>query len=133
VTDVSLLVLEHVRHPRNAGAFAPDEPHVASGSARAPEGIDRVHLYLKLEGPTVRAVRFRASGCPALIASASLFTERATGAARVEVGALDAETLAAALELPQHQVSKAALVIEAFVDACTKWDAREDERSQDPR
>lgn len=130
MTRVSAAVLDHVRAPRNAGVL--DAPGVVTGRAQAEGGTDRVVVYLQLDAERVQAARFRASGCPALIAAASLLTERISGRPRAEAAAIRAETLSEALALPSHQLGKAALVIEAFVEACTKWDDAAHERSQDP-
>lgn len=120
MTAVSALVLEHVRNPRNAGRL--EGPGVLVGQAGGGEGIDRVVLYLRTAGDRVGELRFRASGCPALIAASSLLTERATGLSRSEAAQIDALSLAKTLALPEHQHPKAGLVIEAFVEACSKWD-----------
>lgn len=130
MTRVSAAVLEHVRSPRNAGVL--EGPGVVIGRAQTQGGVDRVVLYLQPDAQQVRAARFRASGCPALIAAASLFTELVVGRPLAEAEATSAETLAAALALPPHQLSKAALVIEAFVEARAKWEDAAHERSQDP-
>lgn len=132
MTAVSALVLEHVRNPRNAGRFEAAELGILSGQARDGEGLDRVELYLRVRGEHIEAARFRASGCPALIASASRFTERVSGLSRPEAAMVTAQDLAAELGLPSHQVGKAGLVVEAFVEASAKWDDAADERAQDP-
>lgn len=126
MTHVSPLVLEHVRNPRNAGRFEIDAPGVLVGRAFGHEAHERVVLYLRVGAERIEAARFRASGCPALIAAASLFTERVSGLGRSAAGRIDAESLADALALPPHQRGKAQLVLEAFVAACAKW---EDETS----
>ena len=69
-------VLEHFRHPRNAGAV--DD---ADGIGRVgdPACGDYLEVQIKVEGNCLTAVRFLCRGCPAAIACASVMTELATG------------------------------------------------------
>ena len=71
------VILDHNRQPRNFGEID-DADRVIDGVN--PLCGDRMTLYLKLDGKTVRDVRFRGSGCAISVASSSLMTERIKGA-----------------------------------------------------
>lgn len=71
------VILDHNRQPRNFGEID-DADRVIDGVN--PLCGDRMTLYVKLDGKTVRDVRFRGSGCAISVASSSLMTERIKGA-----------------------------------------------------
>jgi nitrogen fixation NifU-like protein len=85
------LVVEHGKRPRNVGALA-GATHVADGDN--PLCGDAVRVEATVDAGRVVALRFSGESCLLATASASLMTERLTGAARGEVtravGALEA-------------------------------------------
>lgn len=89
-------ILEHYRHPRNAGSL-PD-PDISYEDVNPLCG-DRIRIMLKLAaGETVEAARFRADGCIISQAASSLLTEMVTGRRLDEIEALAPETLLQALQ-----------------------------------
>lgn len=89
-------ILEHYRHPRNAGSLPdPDLSHEEVN----PLCGDRIRIMLKLSGEeTVEAARFRGDGCIISQAASSILTEMITGRRLEEIEALRPETLLQALQ-----------------------------------
>ncbi|MDC4204536.1 MAG: iron-sulfur cluster assembly scaffold protein [Candidatus Manganitrophus sp.] len=89
-------ILEHYRHPRNAGSLS--DPDISYEDVNPLCG-DRIRIMLKLAaGETVEAARFRADGCIISQAASSLLTEMVTGRRLDEIEALAPETLLQALQ-----------------------------------
>ncbi|MCA9755703.1 MAG: SUF system NifU family Fe-S cluster assembly protein [Candidatus Eisenbacteria bacterium] len=76
------LVLDHGKHPRN---FHGMEDADRQSVGYNPLCGDKLTLYLKLEGDTVKDVSFQGAGCAISTASASLLTETLKGRTRAEV------------------------------------------------
>jgi nitrogen fixation protein NifU and related proteins len=75
------LILDHGRRPRNFGAL--------SGTSRSAEGYnplcgDKVKVYVKMDGDTVKDISFEGAGCAISTASASIMTEILKGKTRTE-------------------------------------------------
>lgn len=67
------VILDHYRHPRNAGVLDPADIHAADAN---PLCGDKVELFLRIgENGRVSAVGFTGRGCAISQASASLLTE----------------------------------------------------------
>lgn len=79
------LILDHGRHPRNAGVM--DAPSCQKDGYNPLCG-DKITLYLALEAGNIVDIKFDANGCAISVASASLMSE-----------ALKGKTLAEAHEL----------------------------------
>ena len=72
------IVLEHFRRPRNQRSL---ERPTASREGFNKQCGDRVRIELEVEGQTITTAAFTANACAICTASASLLTERVTGAA----------------------------------------------------
>ncbi len=74
-------ILDHSKRPRNCHPM-PD----ATGQAEGYNPLcgDKLKLYLKMEGDTVKDISFVGSGCAISTASASLMTESLKGKTRQE-------------------------------------------------
>src|ERR1700741_3472301 len=75
------IILDHSKRPRNH--------HAMDDATRKAEGYnplcgDKLKLFLKMDGDTVRDVSFVGSGCAISTASASLMTETLKGKSREE-------------------------------------------------
>jgi nitrogen fixation NifU-like protein len=70
------VILDHSRKPRNFGVL-PDANRKAEGNN--PLCGDRFTIFLKLEGDTIRDIRFEGSGCAISKASASMMTDQLKG------------------------------------------------------
>lgn len=105
-------VLDHFKHPRNAGVL---EAANAAGRAQNPGCGDEVELTLRVAGSAVEEARFRARGCAPVIACASRLTELVRGLPVSAALALDAEALATDLGgLPATSRHAAHLPVEAL-------------------
>ena len=92
---------DHVRHPRNVGSLAPEDPNVGTGLVEAPDHGDVTKLQVKVNRSTgvIDEARFKAWGCSFAIASASLATEWITGRTVDAAQSLTDADLAEALSL----------------------------------
>ena len=70
------VIVDHNRAPRNFRKI-PDADKVLEGFN--PLCGDKLTLYLKLDGETIKDLSFEGSGCAISVASASLMTERLKG------------------------------------------------------
>ena len=70
------IVIEHFRHPRNAGVLADAN---AVGEDRNPVCGDHMKLMLRIEDDAIAEARFQTRGCPAAIATSSMATVVLTG------------------------------------------------------
>ena len=111
-------VIDHYRNPRNLGRLPDSDLDVAMGEAgRAAEG-DLVRIQIRV-GPDdqLREIAFKAFGCPATIASASLATERVLGRSLDAAEQLSARELADGLCLSSDQTPSANLARAALLAA----------------
>lgn len=83
-------VLEHYRHPRNAGTL-PDATVRFDDSN--PLCGDTIHVDVKVEEGVVVAARFSAAGCAVSQAGASMLFERLEGMPVAEVLAFEKQTI----------------------------------------
>ena len=93
-TEYSAEVIEHYTNPRNPGALPG-----ATGKGQAGEGTGGellIQIHLRVSGEIIEGARFRAFGCSASIAAASVTTEL-----------LEGRRLDAALELEVAEVERA--------------------------
>lgn len=79
------VILDHNRRPRN---FGPLESADASIEGFNPLCGDHLTLRVKLDGDTVKDIRFEGQGCAISTASASLMTEAVKGKSRAQALAL---------------------------------------------
>ncbi len=109
-------VLEHFRRPRNQRML--DRPTV-SREGYNPLCGDRVRIELDVDGPVIRAAAFTANACAICTASASLLTERVSGATLEAALAITDDDSLAALGsvLPAGRVACATLPLRALRDA----------------
>jgi nitrogen fixation NifU-like protein len=70
------VIVDHNRNPRNFRAMPDADTHAEGFN---PLCGDRLTLYVKLDGDTIRDVAFQGSGCAISVASASLLTETVKG------------------------------------------------------
>ncbi|RLG71391.1 MAG: Fe-S cluster assembly scaffold protein NifU [Methanobacteriota archaeon] len=115
-------VLEHFRNPRNMGVL---EDADAVGQVGNPVCGDVMTLYLKIEGDTIRDVRFQTFGCAAAIASTSMLTEMIKGKSLDEALKITKKDVANALGgLPPSKMHCSLLATEALEDAIKKYRAK---------
>jgi nitrogen fixation protein NifU and related proteins len=93
------------------------------GSAGDVEHGARVELEFQIEAGRVARGRFRAFGCPHLVAAASWVTDRLRGATRGELAAWDWCEAAQALEVPPAKFGRLLTLQDAVRDAARNWPA----------
>jgi len=110
-------VIEHFQNPRNPGPL-PD----ATGTGQAGDGANGellIQIHIRTDGETIAEARFRAFGCSASIAAASVATELLTGRTLRSAVMLDAAEITDVLHgLPadkQHCAEYAAAAARAAV------------------
>lgn len=95
-------VLDHFRKPRNARVL-----ENADGVGRAINEAcsDVVQIFIRVEGDSLEEVTFKAQGCVACIAAASMTTVLATGMSLEDGLALDKFKIAEALDgMPENKM-----------------------------
>ena len=100
-----------------AGSLDATATDVGTGSAGAGGTGDLVRIQLRAGGDRLVAARFKAFGCTATIACASLACEAVEGGTLEEAEAILPERLAAALDLPLSRLHCATLALVALRDA----------------
>jgi nitrogen fixation NifU-like protein len=112
-------VIEHATNPRNVGVL---ECADAVGSYGNPVYGNLVRVYLRVDEDRVLVARFKAFGCSATIAAASITTELATGATLGAARMLDAAAIEDALGgLPAEKrycAAVAATALHRALDEC---------------
>jgi nitrogen fixation NifU-like protein len=108
------IVLDHGKRPRNLGRL-PRASHAADGDN--PLCGDAIHVELALAGDVVAALRFDGECCVLATASASLMSERVTGATAEQARRWTAAMEAFCARGPQAVPADAALGdLGAFAD-----------------
>jgi len=106
-----------------AGDFGA-EPGVVTGRAGDCEQGAEVVLQLRLDGDRVAEARFRAYGCPHLLAAASWLTDRLRGVSRTDVAGWDWREAATELEVPPAKFGRLLVLQDAVRDAAGNWSGR---------
>jgi len=112
-------VLARFRNPPNLGSLAQGNPDVGTGRAGEESTGRVVCVQLRVDGANVVAEAcFKAFGCPATIAAASLATELVQGRRLERVGALTDVEVAQALNLsPERQMAAEVAVAALYAAA----------------
>lgn len=84
-------VLEHFRHPRNAGDLAEATVRVEVSN---PVCGDVLQLSVRYDGARLVEVRFQARGCVSALACGSMLTEMAQGKTCEEAGKITVQRIA---------------------------------------
>lgn len=90
-------LLDHYRHPRNAGILVDAN---CSAQQENPACGDAVSMTGRLENGIMREVRFAARGCVICVAGSSLLSDQIIGLTVQELTALDAQTMITLLGIP---------------------------------
>lgn len=121
-------LLDHFRHPRNAGRL--DEPD-GVGTAGDTSCGDVLVVTIKVDRrtETIAAIRFQCQGCPAAIATASAMTELALGMHMDDASELTDTAIAEAVGgLPAQKQHCSNLGADALYNAIMDYVRREIER-----
>jgi nitrogen fixation protein NifU and related proteins len=103
------------------GQPLPAAARIAAGAAGDADQGARVEFEFMVEQGRVAQARFRAFGCPHLMAAASWVTDRLRGATRGELAAWDWREAAEALEVPAAKFGRLLTVQDAVRDAARNW------------
>jgi NifU-like protein involved in Fe-S cluster formation len=120
--EYSPFVLERFDRPPHAGRLLGP---VVRGSAGETANGTRVEFDFRLRRGRVEDARFRAYGCPHVIAAASWVAESAAGRSLAETSWLDPLELAEMMELPDHKLGVLLVVEDALRDASHRAGARD--------
>jgi NifU-like protein involved in Fe-S cluster formation len=107
-----------VRHrfetaPRHGRVLAAPSERLAGGAGETNRGV-RVEFEARVREGRIVECRFRAYGCPHVIAAASWVAEQAEGRAAGDTGWLDPRRLAELLEAPPYKLGSLLVVEDAF-------------------
>jgi nitrogen fixation protein NifU and related proteins len=110
-------LIEHFRHPRNAGMMRDPD---AVGESEYAECMDLARVFLRVREGRIEDARFQTYGCGPTIAASSAATELIRGAALADVLELaDAQVTAAVGGLPPDR-AHAAQVVTAAIRAAAR-------------
>lgn len=122
--EYSDLLLEHSRHPRNAGAFAASAPDIGTALVGSPQSGAVIQLQIQVQAGLpayIKAARFKAYGDTATIAAASLMTEWLHGKTLEQAQQLTSSQLVQALAVPPKRVFGTMLVQDAVRSAIAHY------------
>ena len=112
-------VMEHYRHPKNAGKI--DDADVI-GEAGSLACGDSLKLYLKIKDGIVTDAKFQTFGCGSAVASSSILTEMIIGKPLDEVKKITNADIARELDgLPPEKMHCSVMGHEALEDALKKY------------
>ncbi|MDP5206293.1 Fe-S cluster assembly scaffold IscU [Alishewanella sp. SMS9] len=115
-------VIDHYENPRNVGAFAKDDPTVATGRVGAPACGDVMKLQIKVnEQGIIEDAKFKTYGCGSAIASSSLVTEWVKGKTLDEAQLIKNTDIAQELALPPVKIHCSILAEDAIKAAIADY------------
>ena len=119
-------VLRRCRETARAGGWPEAEPQVGTGVVGSLETGTLVRLQVRMDADAdvVADARFKAFGCSAAIASASLAADLVAGRPCAAALTLDAAAVADALDLPEDKRAMAAHAVAAVRQAIGDWERR---------
>ena len=119
-------VADHFFNPRNVGEAG--EPSFGGRSASLSCGA-LIQFSIQVdEGHSISQARFRAAGCDALVAAASILTEQIEGTTTAEAAAIGQEPATLSAQIGTENVRCVELACDALLDAIREYSnaARED-------
>jgi nitrogen fixation protein NifU and related proteins len=120
--DYSNKVLEHFTKPRNAGKIRDAD---GVGLVGDPMCGDYLRIYIKVEGELLVDIKFEVYGCPAAIATGSVFTELAKGKPLEEAMEISDQDIVDALGgLPESKIHCSNIVTSALNEAVLDYITR---------
>jgi NifU-like protein involved in Fe-S cluster formation len=99
--------------PRHGRVLAPSSERWFGAAGEIGRGV-RVEFEARVRSGKIAECRFRAYGCPHVIAAASWVAEQAEGRATADRGWLDPRRLAEFLKAPPHKLGSLLVVEDAF-------------------
>lgn len=101
------------RLPRHGRIFGELSERLAGAAGNMAHGV-RVEFEARVRAGRISECRFRAYGCPHVIAAASWVAEHAEGRAADDVAWVDPRKIAALLDAPAHKLGNLLVVEDAF-------------------
>ncbi len=112
-------VMDHFNNPRNVGEI---EDADAIGEVGNPVCGDIMKLYLKIDGDTIKDIKFKTFGCGAAVATSSMVSELAIGKKIDEALEISKDKVAEALDgLPSQKMHCSNLAADALHDAIKNY------------
>ncbi len=117
--------MEHYLHPRNVGSFDPQDARVGTALVGSPDLGQVLKLQIRVQGATIESACFRAFGCGAAIAAASLTTQWLQGRSLEQALAIRSQDIVQALDLPPLKLHCALLAQDAIQAAVSDYTAKQ--------
>ncbi len=128
-TQYSERVLDHFRHPRNAGTLKGED--VARGRVGNPVCGDLMEIYIKVKDEIIENIKFKTFGCGSAVATASMVTELAKGKSLTQASLITRQDVADELDgLPPVKMHCSNLAADALHDAINNYRNKEKRKSQ---
>jgi len=106
-------------NPRNVGKIDDAD---GVGMAGDPSCSDYVKVYIKIDGKRLADIKYEVHGCPAAIATSSVFSELVKGKPVMEALQIDDHDVVEALNgLPEQKIHCSCMAVEAFDKAVIDW------------
>ncbi|OAT79537.1 iron-sulfur cluster assembly scaffold protein [Desulfotomaculum copahuensis] len=113
------ILMDHFQRPRNVGEI-PGADGV--GVVGDPGCGDHVKMHIKVERDFLADIKYKVFGCPAAIATTSIFTELVKGKRLEEAGEITDDDIAAALGgLSEQKIHCSNLATRAFYKAVLNY------------
>jgi NifU-like protein involved in Fe-S cluster formation len=124
--DYSSEVWQRFTAPTRAGDIAPQTDDVVEGAAEDRSLSVWVRFQVQTSGAQIERVRFRAYGCPHVLAAADRVAERLEGQPLAALDCLDMQAVAADLDVPREKFGKLLRIEDALMACRTAAEQRKD-------
>jgi len=112
-------VMGHFMNPSNVGKIDNAD---GIGTAGNPSCSDYVKIYIKVDGGRLMDIKYEVHGCPAAIATSSVFSELVKGKPIMEALKINDQDVVEALHgLPEQKLHCSCMAVEAFDKAVIDW------------
>ncbi|MDD4168664.1 MAG: iron-sulfur cluster assembly scaffold protein [Desulfotomaculaceae bacterium] len=112
-------LIEHFMNPCNVGRIDNAD---GIGMAGDPSCSDYVKIYIKVGDGQLMDIKYEVHGCPAAIATSSVFSELVKGKAIYDALEINDQDVVEALNgLPEQKLHCSCMAVEAFDKAIIDW------------
>jgi nitrogen fixation NifU-like protein len=112
-------LMSHFMNPSNVGKIDNAD---GIGTAGNPSCSDYVKIYIKINGGRLIDIKYEVQGCPAAIATSSVFSELVKGKPVMEAIKINDQDVVEALNgLPEQKLHCSCMAVEAFDKAVVDW------------
>ncbi|MCG9969237.1 iron-sulfur cluster assembly scaffold protein [Pelotomaculum terephthalicicum JT] len=113
------ILMKHFMNPSNVGKIDDAD---GIGTAGNPSCSDYVKIYIKIDGHQLTDIKYQVHGCPAAIATSSVFSELVKGKPIMEALDINDQDVVEALSgLPEQKLHCSCMAVEAFDKAVIDW------------